>query len=206
MEEVIANNDFFRFCFVEKNRIDDFSRIASFTPNHQERLISSLFGIHEFNSFVGHFNEGIDSYLPYDSTAAGELQELDTSLASDREIVNAKAGTLKALADEEKLLANSYQEGMEYHTFVQLIGTPENGAIKDLADQLSRPLRQKVGAIKMGLDDALASVRVSWRARSALQEARLARANELSYRSLYESVLALETIDPENCPSSATLH
>jgi hypothetical protein len=45
LENAIANNDFYRFCFVEKNRIDDFSRIASFTPNQQDRLIASLFGI-----------------------------------------------------------------------------------------------------------------------------------------------------------------
>lgn len=78
LQEVVANDDLFRFCFVEKNRIDDFSRIASFTQSHQERLIASLFGIQEFNSFVGNFNESIDSYLALESTAAEKLRALGT--------------------------------------------------------------------------------------------------------------------------------
>jgi len=92
-ESVVADDNFFRFCFVEKNRIDDFARIASFTPGHQERLIASLFGIQDFDSFVDNFNESLETYLPYDSAASLELQELEASLANDRKIAGSKAAS-----------------------------------------------------------------------------------------------------------------
>ena len=203
-EEVVANIDLYRFCFVEKNRIDDFSRIASFTPNQQERLIASLFGIHEFNSFVGDFNESIDSYLPSELSAAESLSRLEASLAGDRQVVNKKAETLEALAREEKMLADSYHGGMAYDAFVQLIGTGESGAIKELTDQLGQPLRTRIGAVKVALVDAVKGVRTSWGTRSRMQEARLARANDLSFRNLYESVLAFESINQDTCPACDT--
>lgn len=204
LEEVVGNNDLFRFCFVEKNRIDDFSRIASFTPNQQERLIASLFGIQEFNSFVENFNESINNYLPDDSTAAIELRELELALAGDRQTVNTKAATLEALADEEDFLAITFQEGMDFAAFVQAVGNAESGRIKELTDQISQPRRAKIGAIQVGIADAVSSARSSWTARAALQESRLARASELSYRDLYASLLALESSSLESCPACDT--
>lgn len=46
---VQANEAAYRFCFVEKNRIDSFSRIAAQTPAKQIELIATLFGMDSFN-------------------------------------------------------------------------------------------------------------------------------------------------------------
>jgi energy-coupling factor transporter ATP-binding protein EcfA2 len=202
--DVISDNEFFRFCFVEKNRIDDFSRIASFTPERQERLIASLFGIHEFDSFVGNFNENIENYLPQATAAAEEFRELESSLESDCRIANSKDDALKTLDEQENGLADSYKEGMDYPTFTQTVGNAEGGAIKELTDQLSRRLPAKTGVIKAVLSDALESVRASWTVRAGLLEARIERASELSYRDLYTSILALEADNPEFCPACET--
>jgi DNA sulfur modification protein DndD len=93
---------------------------------------------------------------------------------------------------------------MAYSTFVQTVGNAEEGLIKHLTDQLSQPLGTKVGAFRSGLVDAAASVRASWKVRSALQEIRLAKASDLSYRDLYRSVLALEPTVPQICPACDT--
>ncbi|MCV6071929.1 hypothetical protein OFP26_40765, partial [Escherichia coli] len=50
----------YRFCFVEKNRIDSFSRIAAQAPAKQMELISTLFGLDSFNEFVKNFSPEID--------------------------------------------------------------------------------------------------------------------------------------------------
>ena len=47
----------YRFCFVEKNRIDSFSRIAAQAPAKQSQLISTLFGLELFTEFVGNFTK-----------------------------------------------------------------------------------------------------------------------------------------------------
>ncbi|MBI9113006.1 AAA family ATPase [Maridesulfovibrio ferrireducens] len=50
--KIVANERLYRFCFVEKNRIDNFSRIAAQAPSKQGELISTLFGMDVFNNFV----------------------------------------------------------------------------------------------------------------------------------------------------------
>src|SRR5690606_37093816 len=57
---VTANETAYRFCFVEKNRIDSFSRIAAQAPAKQTELISTLFGLDSFAEFVRNFTAEID--------------------------------------------------------------------------------------------------------------------------------------------------
>jgi DNA sulfur modification protein DndD len=45
---------------VEKNRIDNFSRIAAQVPAKQTELISTLFGLESFTEFVRNFTVEID--------------------------------------------------------------------------------------------------------------------------------------------------
>jgi hypothetical protein len=59
--EIDPDPDKYRFCFVEKNRIEDFSRIAAKAPAQQEKLIAILFGLAPFNEFVKGFNAEIDT-------------------------------------------------------------------------------------------------------------------------------------------------
>ncbi len=71
--DVVANPALYRFCFVEKNRIDAFARIAARSNNQRAELIATLFGMDQFNDFVGHFNESIDSQLVLRATKEQEL-------------------------------------------------------------------------------------------------------------------------------------
>lgn len=57
---VTPNEAMYRFCFVEKNRIDSFSRIAAQAPAKQTELISTLFGLESFTGFVQNFTLEID--------------------------------------------------------------------------------------------------------------------------------------------------
>ncbi len=60
---VMADADAYRFCFVEKNRIDAFSRIAAKPAGQKTELIAALFGMDQFNDFVGHFNDSMEGQL-----------------------------------------------------------------------------------------------------------------------------------------------
>jgi energy-coupling factor transporter ATP-binding protein EcfA2 len=201
---VTANSNLFRFCFVEKNRIDDFSRIASFTPGLQERLIASLFGIQEFDSFVSNFNESIEPYLAIDSAAAAELKRQEDALANDQRVVSGKTETLERLESAEKELAESYWSGMPYVDFVSEIGDATRGKIREITDQLGEPQLPRIGASKGLLEDALTGVYSTSGDLATLRERHSTRANEVSYRQLYESVLALESTSPGSCPACDT--
>jgi len=50
--DVASNPDTFRFCFVEKNRIDSFSRIAACPNAQRAELIATLFDMDQFSDFV----------------------------------------------------------------------------------------------------------------------------------------------------------
>ncbi len=57
---VSSNEALYRFCFVEKNRVDNFSRIAAQAPSKQSELISTLFGLDAFTEFVRNFTDTMD--------------------------------------------------------------------------------------------------------------------------------------------------
>jgi hypothetical protein len=203
-EQVFADSDLYRFCFVEKNRIDDFSRIASFTPSQQEKLIASLFGISDFNEFVNNFNENLEPYIPQITTDAKALEELEISFVEQRRIIESKTETYGNLDEQEEVLARSYREGMSFAAVVQDVGSSEGGAIKAIMDQLSQPIQVKAGVTSIGMFDAEKAVRTSWQALSLLQATRVERALDLSYRKLYASILELQSLTPDKCPACDT--
>src|SRR3569832_1352180 len=70
---VMADSKAYRFCFIEKNRIDNFSRIAAKTAGEKKDLIASLFGMEQFLDFVGYFNESMDGQLSLIATWQQQL-------------------------------------------------------------------------------------------------------------------------------------
>jgi hypothetical protein len=75
--EIEKNPSAYRFCFIEKNRIDNFARIAATTPNNQKDRIATLFGLDAFSEFVDGFtdNFGDNKYLTLINKKELELNE-----------------------------------------------------------------------------------------------------------------------------------
>lgn len=61
--DAISNYDLYKFSFIEKNRIDEFSRIKAASNGSQANSIASLFGITAFNNFIKSFTSNIESYM-----------------------------------------------------------------------------------------------------------------------------------------------
>ena len=82
--EISADELLYRFCFVEKNRIDNFARIAAKTPAKQAELISTLFGLDAFTEFVHNFTVDIDQrYIDQEGEKAKQLALKRQELARD---------------------------------------------------------------------------------------------------------------------------
>ncbi len=74
------NSNAYRFCFIEKNRIDGFARIAANTAKNQQDRIATLFGLDDFNEFVNNFTENFnEKYL----TLVNQ-KEIDFNLESQK--------------------------------------------------------------------------------------------------------------------------
>ncbi len=205
-QNVTPDEELFRFCFVEKNRIDNFSRIAAHIPSRQTELISSLFGLDSFNEFVHGFSAQIDNrYIDLVGIKSEELKEKQLSLLGSRKTIEDSTEAFTDLTTNEQILANKYQEDMLFSDFVIALGTPENpGDIQQLEDELGVP-EPLLSLIK---HDELTKARDS--AEQAIKElqekeAELVESSEdLSYKNLYKSINELKEVNPEECPACKT--
>lgn len=204
---VQANEAVYRFCFVEKNRIDSFSRIAAQTPAKQTELISTLFGLDSFNEFVRNFSANIeDKYIDLIGKKAEVLKRERQSLAGFEQQRKTNAEELKRLDAEEITLASQYRNAITFAQMViELRGDDENtGQIKTIESELQQPLDTKsqlsianLQALQQGIGNGLENI-------SAKQQVLTDAGQEISFKQLYEAVSQVQSSSPAHCPACKT--
>ncbi|HEX4023007.1 MAG TPA: AAA family ATPase [Acidobacteriaceae bacterium] len=202
---VAANADTYMFCFIEKNRINAFSRIAARPPAQRTELIATLFGMEKFNEFVSHFNESIDQQLVLTGTKQLELTNLRNALTADQATVNGEAQALLTLTNEEAALALTHSEGMTYAGLKALIGTAEApGRLQELEGILNAVPPAAIGLTRQGLLDGFEAARQSYEERGGIIAKFQARSSQVSFKDLYTAVLALQATEGDHCPACDT--
>jgi len=203
--DVAANPDTYRFCFIEKNRIDAFSRIAA-RPNAQRaELIATLFGMDQFNEFVSHFNESIDGQLVLRGEKQADLAARRKVLTIDQETINGEAVAFQRLANEEAALAQEYAAGTTYEGLKKLIGTAEApGRLQELEAILEAVPPNIIGVTRQSLLDAFDKAYTCDREITDITAALHVRSDQVSFKSLYDSVLALQQTVGDRCPACDT--
>jgi hypothetical protein len=204
---VQANEAAYRFCFIEKNRIDSFSRIAAQTPAKQTELIATLFGLDSFNEFVGNFSAEIDGkYIDLIGKKAETLKQKRQSLAGSEQQRKTNTEELEKLDAEEVALASRYRDGI---TFVQMVidlrGDDENaGQIKTIENELQQPIgtksqlsSAKLQALQQSIRNVLANI-------SEKQQMLTKAGQQVSFKQLYEAVSQVQFSSPEHCPACKT--
>lgn len=203
--DVVANPDTFRFCFIEKNRIDAFSRIAA-RPNAQRaELIATLFGMDQFNEFVSHFNESIDVQLVLRGEKQATLTARRTALATDQAVVKGAEAAFQRLLDEEAVLAEAYAAGTTYAGLKQLIGSAEApGRLQELEAILESVPPNVIGVTRQSALDAFEKVHRCDIDLHEITTSLRARSDQVSFKGLYNSVLALRPSVGDRCPACDT--
>ena len=202
---VEANADTYRFCFIEKNRIDSFARIAARPTTQRAELIATLFGMEKFNDFVGHFNGSIDEQLRLTDSKRMLLASKREALAHDQEAVNNEATTLQALDTEEETLARSYSENMTYVNLKSLIGSPDSPArLQQLNDILNAVPPEIVNVTVSGLQELYKEVDAMQGELDKLSSSLEKKANQVSFKDLYSAVIALQSSEGDYCPACDT--
>ena len=205
-EVVVAPNpDTFRFCFIEKNRIDAFSRIAARPPAQRTELIATLFGMDKFNDFVGHFNESIDQQLVLTGAKQLVLTGKRNALLVDQATVDGEAQALLDLAKEEAALALTHSEGMTYPGLKALIGTAEApGRLQQLEGILNAVPPAAIGLSRQGLLNAFEAPHQAQEELMGIAAKLEARSSQISFKDLYTAVLALQSTEGDHCPACDT--
>lgn len=202
---VTADSEIYRFCFIEKNRIDNFSRIAAKTAGEKKDLIASLFGMEQFHDFVTNFNESIDGQLSLIAARQQELVTRRAALQRDQMTVDGEAQASQAISLEEAAYAESFATGLMYTQLLALVGSDAvPGRLHYLNAQLDGPTPGLYGLSSAQL---LAAYQAADNEQSRLDDVtrRLSTKNgETSFQSLYNAVLGLQTKIPESCPACGT--
>lgn len=202
---VAANPDTFRFCFIEKNRIDSFSRIAARPPAQRTELIATLFGMEKFNEFVGHFNDSMDQQLITTPTKQLVLNGKRNALIADQATINGEAQASLNLTAEEAALALTHSVGRTYVELKALIGAPEApGRLQELEVILNAVPPAAIGVTRQGLLDAFGAAHAGYEKLQAIVAKLEARSSQVSFKDLYTSVLALQATEGDHCPACET--
>lgn len=202
---VAANSDAYRFCFIEKNRIDSFSRIAARPTAQRAELIATLFGMEKFNEFVGHFNESMDVQLTLTNTKRLLLTVRRTALAQDQATVSGEAASIHALNAEDLTLALAHSEGMTYEDLKNLIGSAEAPSrLQQLNDILNAVPPQILNVSRQGLQELYEEANSAQNELGTLTANLEKRANQVSFKDLYTSVIALQSTEGNHCPACET--
>ncbi|WP_218642336.1 AAA family ATPase [Caballeronia sordidicola] len=194
-----------RFCFIEKNRIDNFSRIAAKTAGEKKDLIASLFGLEQFHDFVGNFNESMDAQL---SLTAAQQQELATrraALQRDQFTVDSETQAVQAISRDEAAYAEAFKLGLSYAELLVLIGSEQTpGRLQYLNGQLDGPTPSLYGVSSARLTEAYRAADDEQTRLENVSARLAAKTAETSFQSLYNAVLGLQAEMPGNCPACGT--
>jgi recombinational DNA repair ATPase RecF len=202
---VAANPDTYRFCFVEKNRIDSFSRIAARPPAQRAELIATLFGMDQFSDFVGNFNENIDGQLVLTDNKQKALAAQRATLATDQQTVKGEAESLRGLDAEEAKLGLEHAAGTTYEMLKQLIGSEAvPGRLQTLNAILERMPPSIIGVTRLGLVAAFDKANECQSTVDEHTAALRARSEQVSFKGLYDAVVALKESVGDRCPACDT--
>lgn len=202
---VNANADLYRFCFIEKNRIDAFSRIAQRPQGQRAELIATLFGMEKFNDFCNRFNDQIDPALVIEARKQKELRLKQEALARDRSSSSGEAAKLAQHDAENEGYAAAFRPGMTFSGLQELIGSTEApGRLAVLDSLLNAVPGVVIGVDRASLVAAFERVNVGAEVLAATDRELQGLASQVSFRALFGAVVALESVSADRCPACET--
>ena len=202
---VTPSADAYRFFFIEKNRIDSFSRIAARPSAQKAELIATLFGMDKFNEFVNHFNEDMDRQLTLGNAKRLQLQARRSALEQDIALVSGEAASLQELTRSDAQLAEKYAPGTSYEELKNLFGTEaQPSRLQELNESIDVLPTDLIGITRVGVKQRYEDATIHSRDLAALQAGLAQRLSDVSFKDLYGAVLALQPTEGDHCPACDT--
>ncbi|WP_353232302.1 AAA family ATPase [Pseudomonas helleri] len=202
---IAADADAYRFCFIEKNRIDSFSRIAAKPAGQKTELLAALFGMDHYNEFVSHFNEALTEQLNLVPLRGQELYLRQNSIANDMGVVAGEAMAGAEFQRVEEAYAQQFAAGMSYRQLqeaVGLFGIP--GRLQELELALNQPPPLLYGISPQNLVVAYQRADAAHDEVEALSQQLAQQHSEVAYQALFNAVQGVQAIAPDRCPACDT--
>jgi len=168
-------------------------------------MLAALFGLTAFNDFVSGFAASLENQLALALPKAAALELRRATTQADHQKVASVAEAHAAFDAQRTAVADRFEPGLTYPDLKARIGTPDApGRLHEIRAILDIPLPPLTG---VAVADLTLLRRQARNLAGRLTEARAAlaaRGQEVSYRDLYQAVVALEPIHPDRCPACET--
>lgn len=204
---ISADDALHRFCFVERNRIDNFSRIAAQMPAKQTELISTLFGLDSFSDFVRKFTTEIDSrYIDLTGQKAELLARKRQALEGAIQQVGINSAELVKINSDEQALASKYHESIDFSQLVlEVHGDNENvGLISKIEFEMQQPVVIKSSLSLVTLDELGTNIFNHLSEYNDLHQELAGASQQISFKNLYNAVTQVQKSSLNNCPACKT--
>lgn len=205
--DITSNESLYRFCFLEKNRIDNFSRIAAHIPSKQSELISILFGLDSFNNFVKNFSPSMDHrYIDLQGGEAIILIAKQQSVETSRKLIEQKEATLLKFREEAQQLAENYRSGINFEQLqLELYGNEsQQGLITLIQEELSAPIPLKNNLKSVDLETIFTNINEQIKIIDEQKINLNSNSRNVSFQNLYSTILSLKDESEEQCPACKT--
>ena len=205
---ITENEALYRFCFVDKNRIDNFARIAAQAPSKQTELISTLFGLDAFTDFVRNFTDTMDSrYIDIEGVKTKELtKKRETLTGFQQQLKTTIPDEFQSIDKEEKEIVKEYRENCTFTKMVAEINGIEgnDGLIKQLEEELQKQLPIKSNLTIADLETLKLTIESYVIELESKQDTLSKDSLKISFKQLYQAVKDLEKNSSEQCPACQT--
>jgi energy-coupling factor transporter ATP-binding protein EcfA2 len=208
-ETIVVNPDpsLYTFCFIEKNRIDFFGRISANTPNAKQSLLASLFGLSEFNDFVGNFTKNIEGYIDIIGCKQQELAEKSKGFEVHQENLKKSKEQLELLEKTKGQLGVDLDPPLSFDQLKPyLYGSEDHeGRLSNVDKLLAEKALKPITVLSTAEIDKLVSVlcNIAEETRKLLAEYESKR-DRVSFRELYDAAVRLEPYSADKCPLCET--
>lgn len=204
--QVAADEDAFRFFFIEKNRIDNFSRIAATPRGRKIDLIATLFGMDQFNDFASHFNESMDAALIVTTQLQTQLAARRQALRADELTRDGEAEQLHAIDEASANYAAGIAKNLTYDQLKLLVtGNEETPSrLQELDTKLRSLLPAVTNSSRQIVADLFANADVGVANLVTAQRGLNERRSQVSFRQLFAAVQALHAEHEDRCPACLT--
>lgn len=207
--EVKADPRSFEFCFIEKNRIDGFARVAANTPVAQQTRLAALFGLEEFNTFATQFNDSLDTYLAELVGKKGrDLAERAKVLAGHKATLEGLPEKAKAAETRSTALLSKYPECRGLEEIKAVLTGPEGNGGKQKANNteigrlqnLKTATDPETDVILASVDEILRLIKEEAESEAFLNQYK----DQLSLRDLYAAIQGNREKFDNECPACAS--
>ena len=196
------------FMFIERNRIEGFARVSSYTASAQQQRLSMLFGLESFNSFCNGFSDSINNYIDFKTPVLDRKNDILKNI----EQLNSQK---KIIENEQIRLNEKKQRLLVRYPSCKLASElishldPESGAIHTKQEELYRYKNIKLHDVAPYTSLLRELVTLSGlleeyeKARNEI----LASSSKVEFINLYNSIQAIDTFEEvakDSCPACDT--